>query len=45
MATKILYFYSNFTGVVASGPIDDKFIQVMARHRTGDRPLFKPMMA
>ena len=44
-ATIILYICSHFTGVVASGPIDDKFVQVMAWHRTGDRPLFKPMMA
>ena len=43
---KALYFGSNFTEVY-KGPIDNKsvLVQVMAWHRTGDKPLPEAMLA
>ena len=43
---KILYFYLNFIEVIPKGPNNNKsvLVQVMARHRTGDKPLSEPVL-
>ena len=44
---KVSYFDWYFTDVIFQGPIDNKpaLVQVMAWRRTGDKPLFEPMVA